>query len=150
MSSKTRASSKSGSSSKRKKKSNQYRRFSGLEKVQAILSVWTESRKSSHVCRELKITWQQLNSWQDKAMAAMIESLEPPAPADAARPPALSNRLRKLLAKRTRKTSAKAPSSPQSPAEQEPSTPAEALSNTDSKISSNLSKRLSNLTSESN
>jgi hypothetical protein len=114
-----------------RKKSRSHRHFSGMEKIQAVLSVWSERRKPSHVCKDLSITWQQLNTWQDKALAAMIEALEPPAPADQNRPPALSDRLSKLLRKQKRKAPAKA-------AGPEPD------------LSDRLSKRLSTLAPEEN
>lgn len=116
---------------KTKKKSRSHRRFSGMEKTQAVLSVWSERRKPSHVCKDLAITWQQLNTWQNKALEAMIEALEPPAPADENQPPALSDRLSKLLHKQKRKRPVKA-------AKPEP------------ELSDRLSQRLSDLTPEEN
>jgi len=121
---------KSKPNKKSKKTRRSHRRFSGMEKVQAILSVWTESRKPSHVCKDLSITWQQLNTWQDKALSAMIQALEPPAPADENKSPALSSRLRGLLDKQKRKA----------PAKQADPSP---------DLSATLSNRLSNLTPES-
>lgn len=104
-----------------------HRRFSALEKVQAVLSIWTESRKPSHICKEMGITWLQLNNWQDKGLRAMIEALEPPQPTAEAKPSALPNRLRKLLEKQNRKSLVK-PAKPE--------------------VSEQLSQRLSNLTGE--
>lgn len=105
-----------------------YRRHSGLEKTQAVLSVWSERRKPRHVCRELSITWQQLSAWQDKALTAMVAALEPPV-SDQPKPPALSERLRKLLAKRAGKLPAKGPATP-------------------GESSANLAQRLANLSTE--
>jgi len=127
-------SSKTSPASKAKpsrKKSRSHRHFSGMEKTQAVLSVWSERRKPSHVCKDLSITWQQLNTWQDKALSAMIAALEPPAPADHPKAPALSDRLNKLLDKQKRKSPAKA-------------------AKPDPDLSDRLSKRLESLTSEDN
>jgi transposase-like protein len=114
-------------SPRRRKTTRQHRRFSAKEKVQAVLSVWTERRKPSHLCKEMGITWQQLSSWQDKGLTAMIEALEPRAPAEDAKPPLLSDRLRKLLDKQVQKAPNRQPKPD---------------------LSDNLSKRLSNLTQE--
>lgn len=47
------------------------------QKVEAILALWTERRKPSAICRDLDITWAQLNLWQDRALEAMLQALQP-------------------------------------------------------------------------
>ena len=78
----------------------QRRAFSSMEKCKAILSLWTERRSASEVCRELRISSSQLNRWQDLAMEAMLASLEPRCGKQENLPP-LNQRLEKLLAKKS-------------------------------------------------
>jgi transposase-like protein len=73
-----------------------------MERAEAVLAVWTETRSISTVARELGIQWQVLQTWQERALAGMLEALEPRVPADVVRPPALNRRLRKLLDKQAR------------------------------------------------
>lgn len=47
------------------------------QKCQAVLSVWTERRNPGEVCRELGISWNILNQWQDRAMEGMLLALQP-------------------------------------------------------------------------
>lgn len=51
--------------------------FPAKVKCEAVLAVWAERRTPSEICRDLGIPWQQLQSWQSQAMAAMMASLEP-------------------------------------------------------------------------
>lgn len=46
-------------------------------KAEAILALWTERRKPAAICRELAITWNQLDAWQDRALTAMLQALQP-------------------------------------------------------------------------
>ena len=46
------------------------------QKCRAVLSVWTERRKPGEVCRELGISWNILNQWQDRAMEGMLLALQ--------------------------------------------------------------------------
>jgi len=89
-----------------------YRQHPGSAKVEAILSVWCERRRPAEVCREMGINWQILNEWQSRALQAMIQSLEPRTREPAARPPALSQRLRKLLDKQGRRSRTPEPAAP--------------------------------------
>ena len=79
------------------------RHYSGLQKSEAVLSVWSERRRPAEVCRELGISWQVLNQWQNRALEGMVATLEPRTSTEEQRPPALSARLEKLLAKQRRK-----------------------------------------------
>jgi hypothetical protein len=69
-----------------------------MEKCRAVLSVWTERRRSSEVCRELSIPWMVLSLWQKRAMEGMLQALEPRVKLD--KGPALSPRLQALLEKK--------------------------------------------------
>lgn len=74
--------------------------FTAREKCEAVLAVWSERRKPAEVCREMEIPWQLLNNWQDTAMKAMMQSLEPKRSANGQRRlPSLSPRVEKLLEK---------------------------------------------------
>ena len=79
-----------------------YRQHSGREKTEAVLALWSERRKPAELCRELEITWQQLLNWQQRALSAMMQVLEPRVRQEEQRPPALGSRLRKLLEKQAR------------------------------------------------
>src|SRR5512137_1589931 len=52
-------------------------RHTAKEKCRAVLSVWTERRKAGEVCRELGVTWNLLNQWQERAMEGMLLALQP-------------------------------------------------------------------------
>ena len=65
---------KPGIEDKREKKVS---RHTAEERCRAVLSVWTERRKPGEVCRELGVTWNLLNQWQDQAMEGMLLALQP-------------------------------------------------------------------------
>jgi transposase-like protein len=72
---------------------------SALERCRAVLSVWTERRRPSEVCRELDVRGQLLNLWQNRALEGMLQALEPRVNLEMG--PALPGRLQKFLEKRT-------------------------------------------------
>jgi len=72
--------------------------YGAMEKCKAVLSVWTERRKNSEVCRELNVPWMVFSSWQKRALEGMLQALEPRVNLD--KGPALSPRLQALLEKR--------------------------------------------------
>ena len=78
----------------RKAKRN-HRTFTAEEKCRAVLSVWTERRKSSEVCRELQVAWMQFCKWQDLALQGILGALE--TKKDQIKCPPLGGRLAKLL-----------------------------------------------------
>lgn len=82
------------------------REFTAKVKCEAVLSLWAERRSPSEVCKELQISWQQLQNWQHRAMEAMLDALEPRT-SSAERAPALSTRVGKLLEQTERKVSRK-------------------------------------------
>jgi transposase-like protein len=70
------------------------RSFDPHQKITAVLAVWTERRSTSQICRELAISANLLNRWQNQAMEAMLLALSPKKPR-----PALNSRLERLIAK---------------------------------------------------
>ena len=71
---------------------------SAATRCQAVLSVWTQSRKPAEVCREFSIKWMTLRQWQERAMEGMLQALEPRVNLE--KGPALSPRLLSLIEKR--------------------------------------------------
>ncbi len=72
--------------------------YGAMEKCRAVLSIWTERRKPSEICRELSIHWMALTHWQTRAMEGMLQALEPRVRLE--KGPALSPRLQAMLDKR--------------------------------------------------
>jgi transposase-like protein len=70
------------------------------EKCRAVLSVWTESRKPSEICRELGVAWSLLNQWQERAMEGMLLALQPRVAVDKA--VALNSRVAVLLERKSK------------------------------------------------
>ena len=77
-------------------------RHTALEKCQAVLSVWSERRTTTQVCRDMKVSWTVLNSWQDLALEGMLRALEPKKQTGPDKADVLSARLRKRLEKKAR------------------------------------------------
>ncbi len=88
---------KSGIEDKREKKVS---RHTAEERCRAVLSVWTERRKPGEVCRELGVTWNLLNQWQDQAMEGMLLALQPRVSVEKA--VALNPRLAVLLERKSK------------------------------------------------
>ncbi len=72
--------------------------YGAMEKCRAVLSIWTERRKPSEICRELRVPWMALAQWQKRAMEGMLQALEPRVSLD--KGPALSPRLQAMLEKK--------------------------------------------------
>jgi hypothetical protein len=79
-------------------KKRQLLNYGAMEKCRAVLSIWTERRRPSEVCRELTIPWMVIAQWQKRAMEGMLQALEPRVRLD--KGPALSPRLQKMLEKK--------------------------------------------------
>ena len=78
-------------------KKNKHRRaFDPHQKITAVLSVWTEKRTTTQMCRELSISASLLNQWQNQAMAAMVTALSPKRPGQSK---TLNPRLNRLIEK---------------------------------------------------
>jgi hypothetical protein len=69
--------------------------YSTQQRVQAVLSVWTERRHTREVCRELAIHPSVLYAWEKRALSAMLKALEPATRQE--RGSALSPKLERLL-----------------------------------------------------
>ncbi len=65
------------------------------QRVQAVLSVWTERRRPAEICRELNLTPGVLAEWQERAMRAMLVALQPRQRTE--NKPALTAKLERLL-----------------------------------------------------
>ena len=72
--------------------------YGAMEKCRAVLSIWTERRQPSEICRELSIPWMVLTHWQTRAMEGMLQALEPRVRLE--KGPALSPRLQAMLDKK--------------------------------------------------
>ena len=53
------------------------RTFETQQKATAVLSIWTERRTATEVCRDMGVSWALVNQWQNQAMEGMIAGLEP-------------------------------------------------------------------------
>jgi transposase-like protein len=71
------------------------------QKCRAVLSVWTERCSPGEICRELGISWNILNQWQDRAMEGMILALQPRVPME--KGVALNPRLALLLDRKVKR-----------------------------------------------
>jgi len=71
------------------------------QRAQAVLSVWTERRRPTEVCRELGITTALFADWQERAMRGMLSALEPRRCPATDRGPALTVKLERLLNRQT-------------------------------------------------
>ena len=72
------------------------RSFSPQEKITAVLSVWTERRTTTQMCREMSISSSLLSQWQNLAMEGMLTALSPKKPDQQA---LLNPRLARLIQK---------------------------------------------------
>jgi len=59
------------------KKKPPRRVFSAQEKTRAVLEIWTNARKPVEVARGMDIAGALLDLWQQKAMKAILEAMEP-------------------------------------------------------------------------
>ena len=53
------------------------RRFSAADKCRAVLTLWTERQSLTELCREMGVSWNVLNQWQETAMTGLLQALEP-------------------------------------------------------------------------
>lgn len=70
---------------------------SAKERCEAVLSVWTERRRPSEVCREMGIEDGLLVHWQSRAMEGMLKALAPRTRPEQEKGPVLGIRLAHLL-----------------------------------------------------
>ena len=71
--------------------------YNAQQRVQAVLSIWTERRRPAEVCQELAISPAVLSHWEKRALAAMLKALEAQTRLEPG--PALSPKLERLLAR---------------------------------------------------
>jgi len=80
-------------------KTNQKSRrvFDPQQKITAVLSIWTERRTPTQLCREMSISPALLGQWQNQAIEGMITALGPKTQAPL---PPLNSRLTRLIEKK--------------------------------------------------
>ena len=71
--------------------------YNAQQRVQAVLSIWTERRRPAEVCQELAISLKVLAHWEERALTAMLQALETPTRREPG--PALSPKLERLVAR---------------------------------------------------
>src|SRR5574341_1003174 len=71
--------------------------YTAPQRVQAVLSIWTERRRPGEVCQELAISLKVLSQWETRALSGMLKALESPTRREPG--PALSPKLERLLAR---------------------------------------------------
>jgi len=71
--------------------------YNAQQRVQAVLSIWSERRRPGEVCRELSISSAVLWAWEKRALAAMLKALDSQTRLEPG--PALSPKLERLLAR---------------------------------------------------
>ena len=71
--------------------------YNAQQRVQAVLSIWTERRRPREVCQELGISPAVLAAWEKRGLGAMLKVLESQARLEPG--PALSPKLERLLAR---------------------------------------------------
>lgn len=89
----------------RRKPRRPQRRFSAADKCRAVLTLWTERRSVTELCRELDVKWNVLNQWQEQAMDGMLHALEPKRAVPCGQIP-LATRLQSLLERKTARPAA--------------------------------------------
>ena len=73
--------------------------YNAHQRAQAVLAVWTERRRPAEVCRQMGINSVLLGQWQERAMAGMVEALQPRCRTEQQMGPALTGKLERLLAR---------------------------------------------------
>ena len=71
--------------------------YTAQQRVQAVLSLWTERRRPADLCQELAISPKVLAHWEERALTAMLQALETPTRREPG--PALSPKLERLVAR---------------------------------------------------
>ena len=78
--------------------------FAPKEKINAVLSVWTECKSATQVCKDMSISWTLLEKWQDQAMEGIVKSLSP---GKTERKATINTRLARLIEKKMNGTAQK-------------------------------------------
>ena len=71
--------------------------YNAQQRVQAVLSIWTERRRPAEVCQDLAISPKVLSYWEKRALASMLKALASQTRLEPG--PALSPKLERLLAR---------------------------------------------------
>ncbi len=71
--------------------------YTAQQRVQAVLSLWTERRRPADLCQELAISPKVRAHWEERALAAMLQALETPTRREPG--PGLSPKLARLVAR---------------------------------------------------
>ena len=53
------------------------RTCSAKEKSQAVLSLWSGRRNAASLMKTMDVSWAVLNSWEKRALAGMLNALDP-------------------------------------------------------------------------
>lgn len=77
-------------------------RYGAAEKCRAVLTVWTERKKASELCREMGVSASLFSQWQDRAVSGMLEALEPRGTREGVEGPALPVQFKRLLDRKVR------------------------------------------------
>ena len=83
-------------------KTSEPERYGAVEKCRAVLAVWTERKKAAGLCREMTVSAALFSQWQDRALAGMLEALEPRGRRESAPGPALPMQIKRLLDRKVR------------------------------------------------
>ena len=75
--------------------------YGAQQKCQAVLAVWTGRRRPSDVCRDMNVSSNRLQAWQERALEGMLKALEPRTRRQEDRGPILADRLQKMLERKT-------------------------------------------------
>ena len=81
--------------------------YNAHQRAQAVLAIWTERRRPAEICRQMGVNSTLLLQWEQRAMAGMLEALQPRCRAEQQMGPALTGKLERLLARQTLMTDGK-------------------------------------------
>lgn len=77
-------------------------RYGVTEKCRAVLAVWTERKQASVLCREMGMSASLLSQWQNRALAGVLQALEPRGTRAGTEGPALPELVKRLLDRKAR------------------------------------------------
>ncbi|MEI6415378.1 MAG: transposase [Pseudomonadota bacterium] len=86
---------------KPKKEMKEPKVYNAHQRAQAVLAVWTERRRPAEICRQMSINSALLGQWQERAMAGMLEALQPRCRTEQQLGPSLAGKLERLLVRQT-------------------------------------------------
>lgn len=83
-------------------KAREQERYGAVDKCRAVLAVWTERKRAAMVCREMAVSAPLFSRWQDRALAGILEALEPRGTREGVPGPALPAPIKRLLDRKAR------------------------------------------------